>query len=95
MSGVNRLAEQIDIKGLPSVERDVVELAHDVAPTEVRPTLVAVVRDSEAPEAASVGAFGLLACQIDRLRAASPRSSSRHRIDRQRIIPAQRAHLAV
>ena len=92
MSGVNRLAEQIDIKGLPSVERDVVELAHDVAPTEVRPTLVAVVRDSEA---ARVGAFGLLACQIDRLRAASPRSSSRHRIDRQRIIPAQRAHLAV
>ena len=92
MSGVNRLAEQIDIKGLPAVERDVVELAHDVAPTEVSPTLVAVVRDSEA---ASVGAFGLLACQIDRLRAASPRSSSRHRIDRQRIIPAQRAHLAV
>ena len=35
------------------------------------------------------------AAEIDRLRAASPRSSSRHPPDRQRIIPAQRAHLAV
>ncbi|MEM8620368.1 MAG: hypothetical protein AAGF73_11670 [Actinomycetota bacterium] len=69
MPGINRLAAQIDINGLPSVERDVVELARAVAATDVSPTLVEVVSDNAAPMVARVRAFGLLACQINRLAA--------------------------